>query len=202
MRSFCLPAVRIVDRRSECRNVWHITDLESPVNFLDDPWRDMAGETVWLEGRGPGSFVVASPKRVWNGKYYAEAAEYVSCISQAQFTIANNQAMASKTQTVKVLKGQEAEDAVLQYLKRMNRPYGAVDVSANLKGAVPKAATPKILVALAEKGALVQKVYGKTSVFAPNQASIPPAAPGLDAECAALDAAVAQLGAEVARLGG
>ncbi|KAH7903182.1 TBPIP-domain-containing protein [Hygrophoropsis aurantiaca] len=126
----------------------------------------------------------------------------------------------------------------------MNRPYGAVDVSANLKGAVPKAATPKILVALAEKGALVQKVYGelsgvsgrcafgvvkgavpkaatpkilvalaekgalvqkvygKTSVFAPNQASIPPAAPGLDAECAALDAAVAQLGAEVARLGG
>lgn len=42
----------------------------------------------------------------------------------------------------------------------MNRPYGAVDVAANLKGAVPKAATQKILVALAEKGELVQKVYG------------------------------------------
>jgi 26S proteasome regulatory subunit (ATPase 3-interacting protein) len=55
---------------------------------------------------------------------------------------------------VKVLKGQDAEDLVLDYVKRvpklpvyfcapdslqptftqMNRPYGAVDVSANLKG--------------------------------------------------------------------
>lgn len=43
----------------------------------------------------------------------------------------------------------------------MNRPYGAVDVSANLKGAVPKTATQKILLALAERGELVQKTYGK-----------------------------------------
>ena len=43
----------------------------------------------------------------------------------------------------------------------MNRPYGAVDVSANLKGAVPKTATQKILLALAEKGELVQKTYGR-----------------------------------------
>lgn len=43
---------------------------------------------------------------------------------------------------------------------QMNRPYGAVDVAANLKGAVPKTATQKILVALAEKGELVQKTYG------------------------------------------
>lgn len=42
----------------------------------------------------------------------------------------------------------------------MNRPFGAVDVSANLKGAVPKAATQKILLALAEKGEIVQKTYG------------------------------------------
>jgi 26S proteasome regulatory subunit, ATPase 3, interacting protein len=42
----------------------------------------------------------------------------------------------------------------------MNRPYGAVDVAANLKGAVPKTATQKILTALAEKGELVQKTYG------------------------------------------
>lgn len=42
----------------------------------------------------------------------------------------------------------------------MNRPYGAVDVAANLKGAVPKATTQKILVSLAEKGELVQKTYG------------------------------------------
>ncbi|KAG2360076.1 TBPIP-domain-containing protein [Suillus spraguei] len=82
--------------------------------------------------------------------------------------------MASKAKSsdIKVLKGQEAEDAILQYLKRMNRPFGAVDVTANLKGAVPKAATQKILVALAEKGEIVQKTYGKTSFFVANQASI------------------------------
>jgi 26S proteasome regulatory subunit (ATPase 3-interacting protein) len=43
----------------------------------------------------------------------------------------------------------------------MNRPYGAVDVAANLKGAVSKTAAQKILVALAEKGELVQKTYGR-----------------------------------------
>ncbi|OAX34742.1 TBPIP-domain-containing protein [Rhizopogon vinicolor AM-OR11-026] len=78
----------------------------------------------------------------------------------------------AKNSDVKVLKGQEAEDAILQYLKRMNRPFGAVDVAANLKGAVPKATTQKILVALAEKGEIVQKAYGKTSFFVANQASI------------------------------
>lgn len=46
----------------------------------------------------------------------------------------------------------------------MNRPYGAVDVAANLKGAVPKATTQKILLALAEKGELVQKIYGPWSL--------------------------------------
>ncbi|KAF8070814.1 Tat binding protein 1-interacting protein-domain-containing protein [Lyophyllum atratum] len=73
---------------------------------------------------------------------------------------------------VAILKGQEAEDKVLEYLKRMNRPYGAVDVAANLKGAVPKVATQKILVALAEKGQLVQKTYGKTTFFVINQSTI------------------------------
>ncbi|KAF9268748.1 TBPIP-domain-containing protein [Marasmius fiardii PR-910] len=73
---------------------------------------------------------------------------------------------------VKVLKGQEAEDKILEYLRLMNRPYGAVDVSANLKGAVPKTATQKILVALAEKGELIQKTYGKTTFFVANQSKI------------------------------
>ncbi|KAF9647633.1 TBPIP-domain-containing protein [Thelephora ganbajun] len=70
------------------------------------------------------------------------------------------------------LKGQEAEDAVLQYLKRMNRPFGAVDVSSNLKGAVPKTATQKILLTLAEKGEITQKTYGKSTFFVYNQSKI------------------------------
>lgn len=43
----------------------------------------------------------------------------------------------------------------------MNRPFGAVDVSSNLKGAVPKTATQKVLLALAEKGEITQKTYGQ-----------------------------------------
>ncbi|KIY71130.1 TBPIP-domain-containing protein [Cylindrobasidium torrendii FP15055 ss-10] len=45
----------------------------------------------------------------------------------------------------------------------MNRPYGAVDVAANLKGAVPKTATQRVLVSLAEKGELTMKTYGMFS---------------------------------------
>ncbi|KAJ3491521.1 hypothetical protein NLI96_g637 [Meripilus lineatus] len=79
---------------------------------------------------------------------------------------------------VPVLKGQDAEDAVLDYMKRMNRPFGAVDVSANLKGAVPKTATQKILLSLAEKGFVVQKTYGKTTFFVANQANLEDVPPG------------------------
>ncbi|KAJ3813175.1 TBPIP-domain-containing protein [Lentinula aff. lateritia] len=100
--------------------------------------------------------------------------------------------MASKQKSdVKVLKGQEAENKVLEYVRRMNRPYGAVDVAANLKGAVPKATTQKILVALAEKGELVQKNYGKTTFFVANQAKIDTLSPekisALEEECKKLD---------------
>ncbi|KAG1725497.1 Tat binding protein 1-interacting protein-domain-containing protein [Suillus paluster] len=107
----------------------------------------------------------------------------------------------AKSSDVKVLKGQEAEDTILQYLKRMNRPFGAVDVSANLKGAVPKAATQKILVALAEKGEIVQKTYGKTSFFVVNQASID-AVPAdklaeLEVECKTIEEGNNVLAAEV-----
>lgn len=51
-------------------------------------------------------------------------------------------------------------DVYMPSLSKMNRPYGAVDVAANLKGAVPKVAVQKILIALAERGELVQKTYG------------------------------------------
>ncbi|KAI6008667.1 TBPIP-domain-containing protein [Pisolithus marmoratus] len=121
--------------------------------------------------------------------------------------------MASKAKNpdVRVLKGQEAEDAVLQYMKKMNRPFGAVDISANLKGAVPKSLTVKILVSLAEKGEIMQKTYGKTNFYVVNQAKVETLPQeelqALEAECksveddnAALSAQVKQLIAELAKL--
>ncbi|TFK45726.1 hypothetical protein OE88DRAFT_1090137 [Heliocybe sulcata] len=58
-----------------------------------------------------------------------------------------------------------AEDRVLAYIKKeeMNRPFGTVDIAANLKGAVPKTAPPKILLALAKKKEVVQKAYGRAA---------------------------------------
>ncbi|KAN0130529.1 hypothetical protein V8E53_011615, partial [Lactarius tabidus] len=53
--------------------------------------------------------------------------------------------------------------------QQISRPYGAVDISANLKGAVPKPATQQILLALAEKGDVTQKTYGKATLFVANQ---------------------------------
>ncbi|KAL1746210.1 Tat binding protein 1-interacting protein-domain-containing protein [Schizophyllum fasciatum] len=74
---------------------------------------------------------------------------------------------------LKVLKGQEgASDAVLAYIKQMNRPFGAVDVAANLKGAVTKPLTQKILIALAEKGEIVQKTYGKMNYYVADQSKL------------------------------
>ncbi|KAG6331255.1 hypothetical protein ID866_7834 [Astraeus odoratus] len=114
--------------------------------------------------------------------------------------------MASKAKNpdVKVLKGQEAEDAILQYMKKMNRPFGAVDISANLKGAVPKAATAKILVALAEKGQIVQKTYGKTNFYVINQAHVDTVPEEelavLEAECKAVEEENMALAAQVKQL--
>ena len=102
----------------------------------------------------------------------------------------------------------------------MNRPYGAVDVSANLKGAVPKTATQKILVALAEKGEIVQKTYGpfihpfiglvddasegKTTFFVANQGTLETVPPerlaSLEAEVKAINEENAALAAEVKTL--
>ncbi|KIM63504.1 hypothetical protein SCLCIDRAFT_117295 [Scleroderma citrinum Foug A] len=117
----------------------------------------------------------------------------------------------AKNSDVKVLKGQEAEDAILQYMKKMNRPFGAVDIASNLKGAVPKATTAKILVILAEKGEIVQKTYGKTNFYVINQAKVDTVAAdelaALEAECKALEegntaliARVKQLTAELTKI--
>ncbi|KAG8890331.1 hypothetical protein FRB98_009399 [Tulasnella sp. 332] len=57
------------------------------------------------------------------------------------------------------LKGKEAEERILKYMKEANRPYGAADVSANIKGVVSKPATQKILALLAERGLITQKTY-------------------------------------------
>ncbi|KAK8845437.1 hypothetical protein IAR55_006150 [Kwoniella newhampshirensis] len=70
------------------------------------------------------------------------------------------------------IKGDEAEEMVLNYMKEMNRPFASADVTANLKNKVPKAAAVKVLAALAEKGQLTVKPYGKQLIYLYNQSSL------------------------------
>ncbi|RXK39104.1 hypothetical protein M231_03609 [Tremella mesenterica] len=81
--------------------------------------------------------------------------------------------MPPKAAKEKVVKGDEAEEMVLQYLKSVNRPYSSTDVSANLKNKVPKPAAQKIMLTLAERGEIVKKEYGKQQVFVYNQSNLP-----------------------------
>ncbi|KAJ1674762.1 hypothetical protein EV182_002619, partial [Spiromyces aspiralis] len=46
----------------------------------------------------------------------------------------------------------EAEDLIIDYLKKVNRPYSASDVSSNLHNQVSKVNAQKILISLAESG--------------------------------------------------
>ncbi|KAF0552904.1 putative hop2 protein [Gigaspora margarita] len=62
-----------------------------------------------------------------------------------------------------------AEQKVLDYLRKQNRPYSATDISNNLHGAVTKVIAQKVLTSLVDKGEVVCKPYGKQSVYVISQ---------------------------------
>lgn len=59
----------------------------------------------------------------------------------------------------------QAELVVLEYLRKTNRPYSAIDISSNLNNLVSKAAAQKLLVKLAEDKVIETKTWGKLSVY-------------------------------------
>ncbi|KAJ1921203.1 hypothetical protein H4219_000802 [Mycoemilia scoparia] len=69
-------------------------------------------------------------------------------------------------------KGDEAEELILDYLKKVNRPYSASDISSNLHNQVTKANAQKILISLTEENRIRGKQYGKQWVFCTNQDEI------------------------------
>ncbi|BGP23387.1 tat binding protein 1-interacting protein [Rhodotorula toruloides] len=75
-------------------------------------------------------------------------------------------------------KGDEAEELVLNYLVEQNRPYGATDISANLKNRVSKLQAQKALASLFEKGEIGAKTFGKTTIYCPLQKEAGPADEG------------------------
>ncbi|ORX85690.1 TBPIP-domain-containing protein [Basidiobolus meristosporus CBS 931.73] len=77
--------------------------------------------------------------------------------------------MAPVKKKAKTEKVDNAEEAVLEYLRRNNRPYSATDIFNNLHGAVGKTAVQKILTQLVEKEEITGKAYGKQWVYCISQ---------------------------------
>ncbi|KAI7864505.1 Tat binding protein 1-interacting protein-domain-containing protein [Spinellus fusiger] len=62
-------------------------------------------------------------------------------------------------------KDEDSERAVIEYMRKVNRPYSANDIFNNLHGKHPKPGIVKILERLTEQEALVAKTYGKTPIY-------------------------------------
>uniref|UniRef100_A0A7S4NKJ7 Homologous-pairing protein 2 winged helix domain-containing protein n=1 Tax=Paramoeba aestuarina TaxID=180227 RepID=A0A7S4NKJ7_9EUKA len=75
----------------------------------------------------------------------------------------------------KVVKGKEAKKLIQDYMVAQNRPFGAGIVQSNLKNAVGKTETVRILDELVEEGVLESKDYKKFRYYWANQRNIPEA---------------------------
>jgi len=73
--------------------------------------------------------------------------------------------MAPRKKTEEKGSAHEAADMVLHYLRRQNRPYSAIDVSANLHNKVTKTAAAKILKDLHEQKQIEGRPAGKQIVY-------------------------------------
>ncbi|EUC35256.1 hypothetical protein COCCADRAFT_91306 [Bipolaris zeicola 26-R-13] len=73
--------------------------------------------------------------------------------------------MAPRKKTEEKASANEAADMVLLYLRKQNRPYSAIDVSANLHNKVTKASAAKILKDLHEQKLIEGRTAGKQIVY-------------------------------------
>ena len=102
----------------------------------------------------------------------------------------------------KVRTATNATQLIDDYMKEKNRPYSVINVFENLRGAVSKAETQRIMDALADKGTLTKKTFGKALVYWYAQEGLPAYSPEElvthRAELKALKATAAQLGQDLA----
>ncbi|KAF2459271.1 homologous-pairing protein-like protein 2 [Lineolata rhizophorae] len=73
--------------------------------------------------------------------------------------------MAPRKEKAEKVTADEAVDTILSYLRQQNRPYSAIDISANLHNKVTKAAATKILKDLHEKQEIEGRAAGKQIVY-------------------------------------
>ncbi|KAL4158901.1 hypothetical protein PRNP1_004675 [Phytophthora ramorum] len=82
------------------------------------------------------------------------------------------------------MKADEAEAAVLDYMRKTNRPYSLLNVFENMHRAIAKPSLTKLLDNLVVKEELASKTYGKAKIYYMNQNNLPVPS---EAECLALE---------------
>ncbi|KAI8143265.1 Tat binding protein 1-interacting protein-domain-containing protein [Fennellomyces sp. T-0311] len=65
----------------------------------------------------------------------------------------------------------EDDKAVLDYLRKVNRPYSATDIFNNLHAKYPKPGIVKALERLTDQQVIVTKTYGKTNIYTAKQST-------------------------------
>ncbi|EMD68795.1 hypothetical protein COCSADRAFT_109737 [Bipolaris sorokiniana ND90Pr] len=105
--------------------------------------------------------------------------------------------MAPRKKTEEKASANEAADMVLLYLRKQNRPYSAIDISANLHNKVTKAAAAKILKDLYEQKLIEGRTAGKHIVYHALQDAADTCTPE---QLAALDAEIDNLRTQTAAL--
>ncbi|PUU74905.1 Tat binding protein 1-interacting protein-domain-containing protein [Tuber borchii] len=73
--------------------------------------------------------------------------------------------MPPKKEKKEQVTGDQASSLVLEYLRQQNRPYSAIEISANLHNAVTKPTATKILKELDERGEIEGRASGKQVVY-------------------------------------
>ncbi|CAH1789071.1 unnamed protein product [Owenia fusiformis] len=66
-----------------------------------------------------------------------------------------------------------AEEGILQYLTKQNRPYSAIDVYNNLHKVYGKTVVVKVLESLAQEGKIREKLNGKQKAYVVDQSQFP-----------------------------
>ncbi|ETP44367.1 hypothetical protein, variant [Phytophthora nicotianae P10297] len=80
---------------------------------------------------------------------------------------------AKKAPKPKPMKAEDAEAAVLDYMRKTNRPYSLLNVFENMHRAIAKPSLTKLLDNLVAKEELVSKTYGKAKIYYMNQNNLP-----------------------------
>ncbi|KAG3079408.1 hypothetical protein PI124_g19652 [Phytophthora idaei] len=80
---------------------------------------------------------------------------------------------AKKSPKPKLMKAEDAEAAVLDYMRKTNRPYNLLNVFENMHRAIAKPSLTNLLDNLVAKEELVSKMYGKAKIYYMNQNNLP-----------------------------